>query len=450
MYIVIDARLYGPLGKGLGRYIERLIENLERIDTENRYSVLLCRENYDLYTPRNNRWTKVCVPVRWYTIREQCVIPWVLWRLKPDLVHFPHFNVPLIISSPSLSRGFLWRRIPFIVTIHDLILLKHPSTRSSMRSAASYWLKYLGYRIILRNALRHAKQVITVSHTVKKELEVRCQMSGVKCQVTYEACDGVEIGQLKMPDSGWLTKRGITQPYFLYVGNAYPHKNLDFLLDWFLRWSQLATSNWPLASNRRQEARSKKREAYQLVLVGTDDYFYKRLKARCQMLDARSQILFFGYATESELADLYRNATLVIYPSLEEGFGLPPLEAMRYAVPVVVSDLPVLHEILGPAATYFNPRDPESLTNAIHPLLPIVIPSQTQTVIPAPEPGSRTDGSRRLQPATEVELPNGSSTSASHRSEKISLGLAQVKKYSWRRMAEETLNIYNTHRNSKP
>lgn len=388
MHICIDARLYGPLGKGLGRYIERLIENLEIIDTENRYTVLLSRENFHLFTPRSDRWKKMCVPVRWYTLKEQVVIPWVLWRLKPDLVHFPHFNVP-----------FLYRR-PLVVTIHDLILLKHPSTRASTLRASFYWFKYLGYRLILRHALRNAGQIITVSKTVRDEItnlfNVQCSM----INVTYEASDGVEIGQLKMPDANWLATRGITKPYLLYVGNAYPHKNLDFLLTWFVGDFKSQISN------------------YQLVLVGTEDYFYRQLKKRISQypnISVSNSVLLFGYATESELADLYRHATLVVYPSLEEGFGLPPLEAMRYDVPVVVSDLPVLREILGDAATYFDPRSKSSLTNAIFPLL----------------------------------LGEGEGEVQSLRSKKIRLGRLQVSKYSWRRMAEQTLEIYRNAMNTQ-
>lgn len=371
MHICIDARLYGPLGKGLGRYTERLIQHLEMIDTENTYSVLLCRENYHLYLPKNERWTKHCVPVRWYTFREQWVVPRVLWRLKPDIVHFPHFNVPL------LYRG------KFVVTIHDLILLKHPSVRTTTLFAVFYWMKYFAYRLVLRHALHSANQVITVSHTVRHEIERLFPVTRFPLRVTYEASDGVEAGQLKMPEHHWLATHSITQPYLLYVGNAYPHKNLDFLINWFLTWQQ--------------------RTSYQLVFVGTEDYFYKQLKVLVARYPSLvPSIIFFGYATESELADLYRNAAIVLYPSLEEGFGLPPLEAMRYDVPVVVSDLAILHEILGDAATYFNPHDARSLTNAV------------------------------------------ASLSVNERSRKIALGQLQVQKYSWRHMAEQTLEMYHT------
>jgi glycosyltransferase involved in cell wall biosynthesis len=118
MRIGIDARFYGSLGKGLGRYTEKLIFHLEAIDTDNEYVVFLRRENFDEYIPRSPRFRKVVAQYAWYGLSEQTLFVLLLYRFRFDLVHFPHFNVPL-----------LYRR-PFVVTIHDLILVHYPTLRN--------------------------------------------------------------------------------------------------------------------------------------------------------------------------------------------------------------------------------------------------------------------------------------------------------------------------------
>jgi glycosyltransferase involved in cell wall biosynthesis len=117
--------------------------------------------------------------------------------------------------------------------------------------------------------------------------------------------------------------------YFLYVGNAYPHKNVELLL----------------------HAASK--AVVRVVFVGKDDFFYKRLGIKPKTV------------TDPELCQLYKNAQALVFPSLMEGFGLPALEALRVGCPVIASDIPVFHEILGTAATYFDPCDMHSLVEKL-------------------------------------------------------------------------------------
>ena len=143
---------------------------------------------------------------------------------------------------------------------------------------------------------------------------------------------------------------------------------------------------------------------YQLVLVGKKDYFYQRLQnlARDLGVFGSRDVVFYGYATEKELADLYRNASLYIFPSFIEGFGLPPLEAMSYGLPVVASKASCLPEILGKAAEYFNPSNEKDM------------------------------GSKILKVLDNAILQE----------KMIGRGLEQVRKYSWERCARETLDVY--------
>ncbi|MFH0863620.1 MAG: glycosyltransferase family 1 protein [Candidatus Gottesmanbacteria bacterium] len=182
---------------------------------------------------------------------------------------------------------------------------------------------------------------------------------------------------MKQPDFKLNTK------YLLYVGNAYPHKNLEKLLEAIL--------------NIKHQVLITK-----LILVGPDDYFYQQLKEKVNQMGLVDKVIFYGSATHEELKDLYKNALALIFPSLMEGFGLPGVEAMANSCPVICSDIPVFHEIYGDAAIYFNTND----ANDIADKMKIVVSDQynKQTIIVK--------------------------------------GLLQSQKYSWKKLAEETLEIY--------
>ncbi len=376
MIIGIDARFYGPEGKGLGRYTQRLIEYLEKIDRENRYVIFLSEQGWNTYQPSSPNFIKVRANCRWYTLAEQVVMPWLIWKNKIGLMHWPHFNVS--IFSPA----------KFVVTIHDLILLKFPTRRASTLDPIRYFLKQVGYKAVIAHALKNSQKIITVSQFTKSDIVKNFpKVSPGKIDVIYEACDSVESGQLKLPDRG-LQKNGITKPFILYVGNAYPHKNLERLIRVFSYLDKVRPG------------------IYQLVLVGKEDYFYSRLKefSREIKLSRADQLIFLGYSSEAMLADLYRNASAYVFPSLLEGFGLPPLEAMRYDLPVAASNNSSCPEILGEAAAYFNPIDDQDILDSL------------------------------LRVLEDNAL----------RSRLMESGRQQVLKYSWQDCARQTLAAYNT------
>jgi glycosyltransferase involved in cell wall biosynthesis len=368
MRIGIDARFFGPVGKGLGRYVERLIENLEKIDQKNEYIIFLRKENWDYYIPKVSNFKKVLADYRWYGLKEQIMMPCAIWREKIDLMHFPHFNIPIFCP------------VKFVATIHDLILLQFPTPRATTLGPLLYKMKYLAYRLVIGLGLRRAKKIITVSECTKKELVKYFKTDPGKIFVTYEACDGVEYGQLKMPEKKNLAKFGIEKPYLLYVGNAYPHKNLDGLIKIF----------------------PKLRLDCQLVLVGKEDYFYKRIKEEIKGAPIGRDVIFTDFVSEATLADLYRNARLYVFPSFVEGFGLPGLEAMSYGLPVVASSGSCLSEIYGEAAAYFDPKNEEDM----------------------------------------VEKIKLAWTDEEKRKKLITSGLERVKIYNWTKLSEQTLKVY--------
>jgi glycosyltransferase involved in cell wall biosynthesis len=369
MRIGIDARLYGPVAKGLGRYVSELIASLEQVDQENEYVVFLRACNYDEYVPKNPRFRKVLAEHQWYGWREQVLFPLQLLRHRLDLVHFPHFNVPLLYPRP------------FVVSIHDLILLTFPTTRATTLGPLLYRLKYLAYRLVIGHAATAARAVITMSKYSRQDLLKNFPaVKQNRLHVTYQAVsDRLTATPAEIP----ARAAALIQPFALYVGNGYPHKNLELLISAFHEF-RAGHHDW------------------RLVLVGADDYFYRRLTEHAVRVGAAEEVNFFGRATDEELAALYARASLYVFPSLYEGFGLPPLEAMCHGVPVLSSDATCLPEVLGDAAQYFDGHDQHALAMAM--------------------------GRLAGDDATRADL--------------VARGRRQCALYSWHRLGEETLQIY--------
>ncbi len=333
MRIGIDARLYGEeKNRGLGRYVTELIRHLEHSGGNDEFFIFLTKDNFDEYRPASPRFHKRLWNVRWYTAREQ-LPPCPMYRENIDLAHFPHWNVPLLF------------RKPFIVTIHDLILLESNRKRqASTLGAARYAVKYLGFRIALRHALFASRSIITISGTVRSSIEHRFpRLPKEKIRMIYQGiASSREAGEAPLPNSA-------RKPYLLYVGGAYPHKNLPFLLRAFSRLREIPGC-----------------PPYQLILAGKPDFFYRRVETQARadrklapLLENRS-IFFAGQVGDKLLGTLYRNAELLVTASLAEGMGFSPLEALCVGTPAAVSDLPIFREILEDTAIYFSPRDVEN------------------------------------------------------------------------------------------
>lgn len=366
MRLGIDARFFGPQETGIGRYVERLISHLEQIDQVNEYVVLLQPKAWPLWEPKNNRWTKQLAPERWYSLAEQLRMPGRYRAAKVDLWHIPHFNIPLMWNGP------------FVVTIHDLILNQFPTERASTLGPIFFRAKFYAYEAVIRHAIKRAAQIITVSQHSRDDLVRRFSVHPDRVAVTYESVDPLAV------PSEWasLAEHGVKQPYILYVGNSYPHKNLEKFLDGV----QIAV---------------RRGENFQVVLVGKRDYFSRRLELVAKERGI-SNIVFYGFASEQDLAGLYRHTQAYFFPSLSEGFGLPGLEAMAAGVPVFSSRASCLPEVFGEAARYFDPHNPSSIAESISVALHDTLERQ------------------RL----------------------IQAGALRVKDFSWRRMAEETLALY--------
>lgn len=377
--IGIDARFYGPVGKGLGRYTQEIVDRVIAQDKINNYVIFLGRDNFVDFVVPNQRVRKVLAPCRWYSFAEQIVMPLLIARAKVDLMHFPHFNVPLFCPTK------------FVVTIHDLILTKHHTNKRTTLLPLFYYFKLLAYWLDVKVAIARAQKIIAVSEFTKNDIVAHFKIKPGRVMVIYE---GVADFTKNLPDCAplaaeeALARYQISGDFLLYVGNAYPHKNLKFLL----AAMTLLLLEMP---------------TLKLVLVGKDDYFYRQLKSEAKSLglwqeNINGPVIFAGYVPDCELHFLFNLAAAYVFPSLYEGFGLPPLEAMAHGCPVISSYKTSMPEILGEAAIYFDPEQKQDFVDKV------------------------------FQVLTDQEL----------RQELIDLGYRQIKKYDWDKAAGQTKNVY--------
>jgi len=335
--IGIDARFYGPVGKGLGRYTQEVVDNLLKVDHENNYVIFLCKENFDTFKTENPKVKKVLADVRWYSFKEQILMPLYIWREKIDLMHFHHFNIPIFCPTR------------FVVTIHDLILIKFPSLRATKLSPWLYKIKNIAYRLVLNIAVARSKKIIAVSEFTRKDILDNFKIAASKVHVTLEGVSKNLLSVQNIDTEKVLEKYKINKPFILYVGNAYPHKNLEWLMDVYYRKILDKGIN--------------------LVLVGKEDYFYARLndlKLKNAEKEKRGfSVIFPGYVPDEDLQILFKSALSYVFPSKYEGFGIPPLEAMANNCPVISSNKASMPEVLGEAALYFDPESEEDLLSSI-------------------------------------------------------------------------------------
>src|SRR5579872_956893 len=286
MRIGIDARMINA--SGIGRYIKNLILQLEKIDADNDYYIFLLPEDFHQLN-FNKNFHKVLTNFRWYTLEEQRFFPPLLAKLQLDLLHVPHFNIPI----------FYWGKI--IVTIHDLTHLDFKMSRASTHNNLVYEMKHLLYRQVMGQALKKSRKILTPSNFVKAEIVSRWQLAENKIVVTPEAVDDKFLSlsqQLSAQDSKrLLDKFNIKPPYIFYIGNAHPHKNVAGLIQAF-RKLRLNYQYLPL------------------VLAGPESYFWNQIK---KTIESDQNIIYLGFVSDEEQVALYKNAQALVFPSFSEG-----------------------------------------------------------------------------------------------------------------------------------
>ncbi len=363
MRIVLDGRFYRASTGGIGRYTRELIKYLAIIDKTNQYTVILTPEDRREYQLKASNFEPLVTDIRHFTLAEQFKLPSLLRQQHPDVTHFLNFNHPLNYQ------------LPFITTIHDLTMTFFPVGRQKLPGLRQ------GYLWMMDHAAKAAAAVIVPSKTVKKDVEQCMGITSDRVQVIYEGAE-VTTSSISSKRQDRLKKLGITKPYILFVSQWRPHKGLGMLVEAF---NQL-----------------KGNQDIQLVATGRANPQFPEIPAAIEASPYRSDIITPGFVDDETLDILYAETELFIFPSWYEGFGLPPLEAMARGVPVASSNTSVMPEILGSAAAYFDPRQPQAIAETIRSAL-----------------------------ADKQQL-----------AELKKRGLAQAQGYSWQKMAEQTLKLY--------
>lgn len=333
MRIVIDSRFYN-VQAGIGRYIRNLISNLRKIDKENEYFILLLEKDYHIFK-KNRNFKKELADFNWYGVAEQIKLPQILYKLRPDLVHLPHFNIPIMYMGK------------FVVTIHDLTHQYFAMRRATTHLPFVYFIKQKGYKWVFKKAIMNSLKIITPSNYVKNLIIKEYGVDRKKITVTYEGVDDKILSFAstikKERIEKILKKFNIGSPFIFYVGNAHPHKNIEGLISAFLEIKKNFSN-------------------LILVLSGHDHYFWQRIKNKFKY----KNIIFTGFITDEELVAFYKSASCFVMPSFEEGFGLPALEAMASLCPVVSSNSEALSEIGTDAVVYFNPNSLSDIVEKIN------------------------------------------------------------------------------------
>lgn len=354
--IVVDARI---INSTTGRYIERLLTYLEKIDDNNEYIVLVPEKDIDYWKPTNKNFSIQVSHYDQYSIGEQIGFARQLYKLKADLVHFCMPNQPIFYLKPHVSN------------VHDMTLLR---TYNSDKNWFIYHFKQLIGKVVFWIIGRTSKSIITISKNTQKDYLDFSGISKEKTVVTYLAAD--------TPNE---TPKKIVLPYkkfIMYVGSQSDYKNIK----------RLVLAHQKLLKNRSELG---------LVLVGGINDMARLNKAWVEK-NKYKNVYFAGFVPDDQLAWIYKNTEAYVFPSLMEGFGLPSLEAMAQGAPVVSSNATCLPEINGDAAHYFDPKSVEDMASKIDDVL------------------------------SDEKL----------RSDLIIKGYKQIKKYSWAKTAEQTLQVY--------
>jgi glycosyltransferase involved in cell wall biosynthesis len=322
--IGIDARLY--FQTGVGTYIKNLIHYLED-HNEDEYIFYLYVRKVDIekISIKKQNFKLIAVDAPWHSIKEQTIFLIKLIKDKLDLMHFTYFGYPIFYNRP------------FVATVHDLTPLNYKTGASSTLSPILYKIKHFFLKIILKIQIKFARYIFTPTHYVKSQvLNKYGKDLNSKIIVTHE---GLSYDLIDNTDD--IASLNLPAKYFLYVGNFYPHKNVETLIRAF------------------RHCRFKDTK---LVLVGPNNLFSDELNNNLSEKD-RANIIFLSNISNKLMPKIYSNALALINPSFSEGFGLPIVEAIHFECPVIASHIPAFIEILGENGNFFDPNDDLALAD---------------------------------------------------------------------------------------
>lgn len=334
--IGIDCRLSGPTHAGIGRYIENLLLHLPYDDPQWQWVLFFYDQSQVPQTAAfiealNQGWIQIVItPIRHYSLAEQLKLPAIFGRHHLDILHVPHFNLPIGLSPKQ----------KVVITIHDLLWHEQRGNSVTTLSPWLYWLKYLGYRLVTRFAVHRAKHILVPSKTVAKTVSTHYPKVASKITVTYEGVS--EALNTHKPTQHTESLNQIKTNTLLYVGSLYPHKNLSLVLRALV-----------------------KLPTFKLEIAGSRSVFRDAIAQEAKKLGVEEQVVFLGFVPDHELVTKYQQSLALVQPSLSEGFGLTGLEAMAAGGTVLASDIAVFREIYQDGAIYFDPYQVDSFVAAV-------------------------------------------------------------------------------------
>lgn len=322
--IVIDAR---ELRTSTGRYMERLLHNLQLIDAEHQYTVLLKPQDMDGWQPSNTNFTKLACPHPEFSFAEQLGFKKQLDGLQADLVHFGMTQQPVRYKGKTVT------------TIHDLTTLRF---NNPDKNSLVFKIKQRVYAHVVKRAALKSTAILAPSQFVKDDVVSYTGVSPDKITVTYEAVGAT-------PDRSQPVLEAEGKRFIMYVGRPTPHKNLERQIEAFVS-----------LKGRHPDLH--------LVLAGKKDANYQRIEGMVKKRGIE-RVIFTDFVNDEQLRWLYEHCEAYVFPSLSEGFGLPGLEAMAHGAPVVSSNATCLPEVYGDAAHYFDPTNTLAMADAINEVL---------------------------------------------------------------------------------
>ena len=325
---------------GVGTYIRNIVRTLCRLDPENEYFLIgppaKVQEIGTL--PPNFHSVPASAPER--SFRGYREFRTILNRLNCDLVHIPNlFSVPRLLPCP------------YVMTVHDL--LEH---LSHGQQQAGFW--GVSHMQMTRRVLRGAARIFAVSKFTRLEIEKLFEIPSSRIEVVYNAIDERFLrGHASAADRDLIEQRyQVNYPFLLYAGRVSPHKNVVRMIEAF---SALKTE-------------LEKEQAYpdlKLIIIGDDLSGNPDLRRTVVRSGVQNDVRFLGFIPIEVLRIFYDSAKIFVFPSLYEGFGLPPLEAMAHGTPVVTSNVTSLPEVVGNAAVLVNPENVFEIMRALHRVL---------------------------------------------------------------------------------
>lgn len=319
MHIVILAESIDNQKAGVHTYTKNLIENLLSIDEENTYTFIHEKQN-PFFEGKNHYIVPRKKSPGSSTYRKFFELPSLIKNLKPDIViepcHIGPFRLPKDIKR--------------VTVIHDLTPILFPKFHIKNSTIV--------HKLLLKKIIRNADLILVASQNTKNDIIKYCKGN-----------HNIKVIPLGINAPKETEKSVPYIPYFLYLGTIEPRKNIETLIDAFT------------------ELKADKLIPHKLVLAGETGWKSKKVLQKIEKAtrDFPGQIIITGFVDEEEKAALYKNADIFIYPSIYEGFGLPPLEAMSYGIPVICSNGGSLKEIFQNKTLMFSPKDKEKLKSLI-------------------------------------------------------------------------------------